>query len=92
MLDVVSKVDQHKEFALHVEEIEAIDTKGGEIMRDTTRKQALKRKLLQYYDKHQKLELVLATQEFLEFYEHDLVHIDSNEEEKCWTNTRDNDI
>jgi hypothetical protein len=44
MLDVVLEVDQHKEFALHVEEIEAVDIKGGEILRDTDGKQALKRK------------------------------------------------
>jgi len=38
------------------------------------------------------LELVLVVQELLEFDEHDLVHIDSDEEEKCWMDTRDSDI
>jgi hypothetical protein len=28
MLDVVLEVDQHKEFASHVEEVEVVDTKG----------------------------------------------------------------
>jgi hypothetical protein len=35
---------------------------------------------------------VLAAQELLEFYEHNLVHIDFDEEEKCWTDTKDIDI
>jgi len=34
----------------------------------------------------------LVVQELLEFDEHDLVHIDSDEEEKCWMDTRDSDI
>jgi hypothetical protein len=34
-----------------VEEIEVVDTKGGEILKDTNGKQGLKRKLPQYYDK-----------------------------------------
>ncbi len=35
---------------------------------------------------------MLATQELFEFNEHDLVHIDFDEEEKCWTDTKDSDI
>jgi hypothetical protein len=38
------------------------------------------------------LELVLATQKLFEIYEHDLVHIASDEEKKCWTDTKDSDI
>ncbi len=53
---------------------------------------ALKRKRPQYYDKQQQLELALAAQELFEFGEHDLISIDSDEEEKCWTDTRDSDI
>ncbi len=34
----------------------------------------------------------MVVQELLEFDEHDLVHIDSDEEEKCWMDTRDSDI
>jgi hypothetical protein len=51
MLDIVLEVDQPMELASHVEEIEVTDTKGGEILRDTNERQALKRKILQYYDK-----------------------------------------
>jgi len=54
-------------------------------------KQAPKRKLPRYYDKQQ-LELVLATQELLEFDDHVLVHIDFDEEKKCWTDTKDINI
>jgi hypothetical protein len=38
------------------------------------------------------LELVLVAQELFEFGEHDLFSTNSNEEEKCWTDTRDSDI
>jgi hypothetical protein len=60
MLDVVPEDDQHKERAPHVEENEAIDTKGGEILKDNDVRHALKRKRPHYYDKQQKLELVLV--------------------------------
>ncbi len=53
MLDVVPEDDQHKELAPHVEENEAINTKGGEILKDNDVRQALKRKRPQYYDKQQ---------------------------------------
>jgi hypothetical protein len=92
MFDVKPKVDQLKDLVSHVEEIEVADNKGGEILKNIDGKETLKRKLHQYYDKQQQLELVLATQELLEFNEHDLVHIDFNEEEKCWTDTKDSDI
>jgi hypothetical protein len=52
----------------------------------------LKRKKSHYYDKQQQLELVLAAQELFEFGEHDLISTDSDEEEKCWTDTRNIDI
>jgi len=52
----------------------------------------LKRKRPEYYDIQQQLELVLAAQELFESCEHDLISTDSDEEEKCWTDTRDNDI
>jgi hypothetical protein len=52
----------------------------------------LKRKLPQYYDKQQQLELVLVAQELLEFDDHNLVHTDFDEEEKCWIDTKDIDI
>jgi hypothetical protein len=91
MLDVVLKAYQDK-LASHMEEIKAVDIEGGEILRNTKGKQTLKRKLPQYYDKQQQLELVLATQELLEFDNHNLVHIDFDEEEKCWTYTKDIDI
>jgi hypothetical protein len=92
MLDVVLEVNQHKNLVSHVEEIEATNTEGGESLENTNEKQALKRKLLQYYDKQQQLELVLVAQELLEFDEHDLVHTDFDEEEKCWKDTKDIDI
>jgi hypothetical protein len=60
MLDVVLEANQHEELASHMEEIKATNIEGGEILRNTERKQALKRKLPQYYDKQQQLELVLA--------------------------------
>jgi hypothetical protein len=62
MLDVVPKVNQHKKLASHVEEIEAANTKGGEVLNNTNGKRALKKKLLQYYYKQEQLELVLAIQ------------------------------
>jgi hypothetical protein len=34
MLDVVLEVNQHKELASHVEEIEAANIEGGEILRN----------------------------------------------------------
>jgi hypothetical protein len=34
----------------------------------------------------------LVAQELFEFDEHDLIHTYFDVEEKCWTNTRDNDI
>ncbi len=34
----------------------------------------------------------MVAQEFFEFGEHDLISTNSDEEKKCWTNTRDNDI
>jgi hypothetical protein len=92
MFDVVLKDDQQNEPAPHVEENKVVDTKGGEILRDNDVRQAPKRRRPQYYDKQQYLELVLAAQELFEFGEHDLISIDSNDEEKCWTYTKDNDI
>ncbi len=38
------------------------------------------------------MELVLATQELFEVGEHNRISTDSDEKEKCWTNTRDSDI
>jgi hypothetical protein len=38
------------------------------------------------------LELVLAAQELFEFGEHDLISPNFDEEEKCWTDIRNNDI
>jgi hypothetical protein len=35
---------------------------------------------------------VLAIQELSKFGDHDLGHTDFDEEEKCWTNTKDIDI
>jgi len=43
VLDVVREDYQHKELAPHVEENEATDTKGGEILKDNDVRQALKR-------------------------------------------------
>jgi hypothetical protein len=92
MLNVVLKANQDKELALHLEEIKATNIEGGEILRNTEGKQTLKRKLLQYYDKQQQLELVLIAQKLLEFDDHNLVHTNFDEEEKCWTDTKDIDI
>jgi hypothetical protein len=78
--------------APHVEENEATNTKGGEILKDNDVRHALKRNRPQYYDKYQQLELILAAQELFESGEHDLIYTGSNEKEKCWTNTRDSDI
>jgi len=39
-----------------------------------------------------KLELVLAAQELFESGEHDLISTGSDEEDKCGTDTRNNDI
>ncbi len=60
MLDVVPEVNQHKKFVAHVEEIETANTEGGEVLNNTNGKRALRRKLPQYYDKQEQLELVLA--------------------------------
>jgi hypothetical protein len=61
-------------------------------LKNNDEKQVLKRKLLQYYDKHQQLELVLVAQKLLEFDEYDFVHINFDEEQKCWIDTKDIDI
>ncbi len=92
MLDVVPEANQYKELALHMEEIKAINIERGEILRNIEGKQTLKRKLPQYYDKQQQLELVLVTQELFEFDDHNLVHTNFDEEEKCWMDTKDIDI
>ncbi len=75
-----------------MEEIKMANIEGNEVLRTTNGKQAPKKKLPQYYDKQQQLRLVLATQELLKFDDHDLAHINSNEEEKCWTNIKDIDF
>ncbi len=64
---------------------------GSEVLNTTNGKQVPKRKLPQYYDKQQ-LELMLATQELLKFDDQDLTHTDSDEKDKCWTNTKDIDF
>jgi hypothetical protein len=92
MLDVVLEVNQDKEFASSMEEIKMANIEGSEIQRTTNGKQVPKKKLPQYYDKQQQLGLVLATQELLKFDDHDLAHINSNEEGKCWTNIKDIDF
>jgi hypothetical protein len=92
MLDVILEVNQDKEFASNMEEIKMANIEGNEVLRTTNGKQVPKKKLPQYYDKQQQLGLVLATQELLKFDDHDLAHINSNEEEKCWTNIKDIDF
>jgi len=92
MLDVVPEDDQQNELDLHVVENEAANTKGGEILKDNDVRHALKRKKPQCYDKQQQLELALVAQELFKFGEHDLISTNSNEEKKCWTDTRDSDI
>jgi hypothetical protein len=52
----------------------------------------LKRKKLHYYDKQQQLELVLVAQKLFESSEHDLISTDFDEKERCWIDTRNNDI
>ncbi len=78
--------------APHVEENDAADEKGGESLKDNDVRHALKIRKPQYYDKQQQLELVLAAQKLLEFGKHNLKSTNFDEEEKCWTNTRDSDI
>jgi hypothetical protein len=92
MLDVVTKVNQ-------VEETNSLTKDGGatgngedEILRTIDGKQTLKRKIPKYYDRQQQLELVLAAQELFEFGDHELGHIDSNEQETCGMDTKSIDI
>jgi hypothetical protein len=75
-----------------MEKIGVASVEESGILINTNDKQALKRKIPKYYDRQQQLELVLATQELSEFGDHNLGHIDSNEEEKCWMDTKDIDI
>jgi hypothetical protein len=88
MVDVVLEEDQPKDLVPH----EAKDTKGGEILQDNDVKLVLKRRRPHYYDKQQQLELVLATQKLFESCEHDLIYTDLDDEDKCWIDTRNNDI
>jgi hypothetical protein len=92
MLDIVLEDDQPNELAPHVEYNDAANEKGGESLRDNRVRHALKRRRAQHYDKQQQLELVLAAQELFEVGEHNLISTTSDEEEKYWTYTRDNDI
>jgi hypothetical protein len=57
MLDVVL---EDRELTSSVKEIKRANIEGSEVLRTNDEKQVLKRKLLQYYDKQQQLELVLA--------------------------------
>jgi hypothetical protein len=75
-----------------MEDIGVVNIEESEIMKTINGKQTLKRKLSQYYDKQQQMELVLAAQELFEFGDHDLGCTDSDEEEKCWMDTKDIDI
>ncbi len=52
----------------------------------------MKRKKLHYYDKQQQLELELVAQELFEVGEHDLISTYLDNEDKCWIDTRNNDI
>lgn len=61
ILDIVPEDDQQNELTPHVEENEVAYMKGSEILKDNDVRHALKRRRPQYYDKHQQLELVLAT-------------------------------
>jgi hypothetical protein len=76
MLDIVPEDDQQNELTPHVEKNEATNTKGCEILKDNDVRQALKRRRLQYYDRHQQLELILAAQELFKFGENDLISTD----------------
>jgi hypothetical protein len=88
VVDVVLKEDQPKDLVPH----EAKNTKGGEIKQDNNVRMALKRRRPHYYDKQQKLELVLAAEKLFESGEHDLISTSSDEEDKCGIDTRKNDI
>ncbi len=55
-------------------------------------KVVMKRRVPQYYDKQQQLELVLAVQRLFESDEHDLVSTGSDEEDECGTSTGHQDI
>jgi hypothetical protein len=88
VVDVVSEEDQPKELVPY----EAENTKGGEIMQDDDVRVMLKRRRPHYYDKQQQLELVLVAQELFKSGEHDLISTSSDEDDKCGTDTRNNDI
>jgi hypothetical protein len=88
MVDVVLEEDQPKELIPHEEK----NAKGVEILQDNDVRLELKRRKPHYYDKQQQLELVLAAQELFEASEHDLISTYSDNEDKCWTNMRNNDI
>jgi vacuolar-type H+-ATPase subunit B/Vma2 len=61
MVDVLSKEDKTFGDFSEQEEQKEIKKKDVEVLRTLEEKHALKRKLLQYYDKQQQLKLVLAT-------------------------------
>ncbi len=75
-----------------MEEIGTTCVEESENLRNIDGKQSLKRKIPKYYDKQQQLELMLAAEQLSEFGDHNLGHTYSDEEEKCWTNTKDIDI
>ncbi len=80
MVNVVSEENQPTELVPD----EARITRGGELMQDND---VMKRRVSQYYDKQQQLELVLAAQQLFESSEHDLVSIGSDEEDECGAGT-----
>jgi hypothetical protein len=92
MLDVVMEVNQDEEPNSLMEKIGVASVEESGILRNIDDKQALKRKIPKYYDRQQQLELVLVVQELSEFGDHNLGHIDADEEGKCWMDTKDIDI
>ncbi len=84
VVDVVLEKEQPKELG----PCEAEITKGGEPVQDNDVGVVLKRKRPQYYDRQQQLELALVAQQLFESGEHDLVPIDSNEEDEWGADTR----
>jgi hypothetical protein len=91
MLNVVMRNWDEEPDSL-MEEIGTTCVEESENLRNIDGKQSLKRKIPKYYDKQQQLELMLAAEQLSEFGDHNLGHTYSDEEEKCWTNTKDIDI
>ncbi len=61
-------------------------------MQDNDVRVVMKKRVPQYYNKQQQLELVLAVQQLFESGEHDLISTESDEEDECGTCTGHRDI